>query len=82
MRHRQGDLDRALELFQKSLELFNQLGNLHGLARAYDNLSQLHMDREDKETAMEFMKKAVAILAEISVDQSEILPEMWQSGAW
>ncbi|MCK5407407.1 MAG: tetratricopeptide repeat protein [Candidatus Krumholzibacteria bacterium] len=82
VRHRQGDLDRALELFQKSLELFNQLGNLHGLARTYDNLSQLHMDREDKETAMEFMKKAVAILAEISVDQSEILPEMWQSGAW
>jgi class 3 adenylate cyclase/tetratricopeptide (TPR) repeat protein len=82
VRHRQGDLDRALEHFQKSLELFNQLGNLHGLARTYDNLSQLHMDREDKETAMEFMKKAVAILAEISVDQSEVLPEMWQSGAW
>jgi class 3 adenylate cyclase/tetratricopeptide (TPR) repeat protein len=82
VRHRQGDLDRALEQFQKSLELFNQLGNLHGLARTYDNLSQLYMDREDKETAMELMKKAVAILAEISVDQSEILPEMWQSGAW
>lgn len=31
---------------------------------------------------MECLEKAVAILADIGVDDVEIVPEMWQSGAW
>jgi hypothetical protein len=68
--------------FEKSLELFERLGNQHGLARVYDNLSQVYIDQDKGEEAMAYMKKAVAILREISADKSEILPEMWQSGAW
>ena len=80
--HRRGDLDAAAFHLESSLGLFQQLGNQHGLARAYDNLSQVHMDRGDEERAMELVKKSVAILAEISMDNDEILPEMWQSGEW
>ena len=40
------------------------------------------MDRGDEERAMELVKKSVAILAEISLDDDEILTEMWQSGEW
>jgi len=80
--HRRGDLDKAAHHLETSLELFEQLGNRHGLARAYDNLSHVHMDGGDEERAMELVKKSVAILAEISVDKDEILPEMWQSGEW
>jgi tetratricopeptide (TPR) repeat protein len=80
--HRKGDLDSAQSHFEESLELFERLGNLHGMARVYDNLSQLYMDREQEDKAMDYVKKAVAILSDISVDKSEITPEIWQSGAW
>ena len=36
----------------------------------------------DLERASRYVGRAVAILAEIGVDQSGVLPEMWQSGAW
>jgi predicted ATPase len=79
---RRGDCQEAVTHFEKSLELFERLGNQHGLARVYDNLSQVYIDQDKGEEAMAYMKKAVAILREISADKSEILPEMWQSGAW
>lgn len=77
-----GDLEEAVHSFEKSLELFEKIGNRHGLACAYDNLGQVRMDREEMDLAMECLKKAVGIMAEISVDKSEIIPEMWQAGAW
>jgi hypothetical protein len=52
------------------------------LARAYDSLSQVYMDQGEKEKAMDYLTKAVAILAEIGIEKSQIVPEMWQSGAW
>jgi tetratricopeptide (TPR) repeat protein len=80
--HRRGDLDQAAAYFERGLEIFERIGNRHGLARSYDNLGQVYMDKEEREKAMDYLKKAVAILAEISVDKDEIEPEMWQSGAW
>jgi len=77
-----GDLEEAVRSFEKSLELFEKIGNRHGLACAYDNLGQVRMDREEMDLAMECLKKAVGIMAEISVDKAEMLPEMWQAGAW
>ncbi|MFQ5859147.1 MAG: tetratricopeptide repeat protein, partial [Anaerolineae bacterium] len=72
----------AVEHYQQSLELFEKLGNRHGVARAYDNLSQVYMDQGEQEQAMEYLTRAVTILADIGVEESEILPEMWRSGAW
>jgi tetratricopeptide (TPR) repeat protein len=73
---------RAVDHFEKSLAQFEKLGNKHGVARAYDNLGQVLLDQNRVEEAMEYVTKAVTILAEISIDASGIVPEMWQSGAW
>lgn len=72
--------DEAVRSLLRAIELFEKIGNRHGLACAYDNLAQVHMDLEQTGVAHEYMKKAVAIMAEISMDKSEMLPEMWQSG--
>ena len=62
------------------LGLWEQVGNRHGLAFAYDNLGQVYQKQGRTEEAMECLKKAVAILLEIG--ESKIVPELWQSGAW
>lgn len=80
--HRQSLWEPAIEHYQKSLELCEKIGNRHGLARTYDNLGQLYMARGEQDKAMECLEKAVTILAEIGIDETEIFPEMWQSGAW
>jgi hypothetical protein len=39
------------------------------------------MDRGDSDAAHECLKRAVAIMAEISVDRDEMRPEMWYTDA-
>jgi class 3 adenylate cyclase/predicted ATPase len=80
-RHRR-DWDAAVANYEKSLAQFEKLGNQHGVARAYDNLGQVLIDQNRVEEAMEYVRKAVTILGEISIGESGIAPEMWQSGAW
>jgi class 3 adenylate cyclase/predicted ATPase len=77
-----GDAESAQAHFQHSLELFGRLGNSHGEARAYDNLSQLYANAGNLERASEYTRKAACILAEIGMNTSGPVPEMWQSGTW
>ncbi len=78
-----GDMEDAIGHFEKSLELFERLGNEHGLARVYDNLGQLYDALNEKEKAVGYAQKAFAILKKISaVGETEMDPEMWQSGMW
>jgi tetratricopeptide (TPR) repeat protein len=79
---REGGWDTARAHFDKSLELFKKLGNKHGAARIYDNLSQVYSEIGEKDRAIDYMKKAVSILADISAEETGPSPEMWQSGAW
>ena len=78
----EGDWDLACANFDKSLALFEKLGNKHGTARIYDNLSQVYSETGQKDKAIDYMKKAVTILADISAEDTGPSPEMWQSGAW
>ncbi len=79
----QGNYERAIEHFNKSLELCQKTGNRHGLARTYDNLSQIYINQGEKDKAIMYTEKAMVILAEIGVDGSEMIPDIWlQSGVW
>lgn len=73
---------RAVEHYRESLALCERIGNRHGLARTYDNLGQVYMALGEREEAMACLEQAVAVLADIGLDDSEVYPEMWQSGAW
>lgn len=76
----QGEWARAAEHYETSLANSEKVGNRHGLAFTYDNLGQVYQKQGRTREAMECLKKAVAILFEIG--ESQIVPEMWQSGAW
>ncbi len=78
----QGQREAAIEHFRRSLELFERIGNRPGVARAADNLGRAYMESGDEERGMAYLKNAVAILGEIGMEGSELVPEMWQSGVW
>jgi len=80
--HGGGRAGEAQSAFERSLALFEKIGNRHGQACAYDNLGQVYIDRGDEELAMDNLKKAVTIMAEIAVDKSELVPEMWEIDGW
>ena len=80
--HSQGERETAIEHFRRSLELFERIGNRPGVARAADNLGRAYMECGDEERGMAYLKDAVAILGEIGMEGSELVPEMWQSGVW
>ena len=60
-----------------------KIGNFHGLARTYDNLSELYNSQGKEDLAMDYNLKAVTILGKIARDGSEMNSEIWlQSGVW
>ncbi|MGB6650537.1 MAG: tetratricopeptide repeat protein, partial [Bacteroidota bacterium] len=68
---------------QQSIALCEKGGNLHGLASACDNLSQVFARQGNHEEATRYLRRAVSILTEIGTEGSEIVPELWQqSGSW
>jgi tetratricopeptide (TPR) repeat protein len=78
----EGQYAEARADYLQALAHFRRLGNRHGIARVFDNLSEVYLARNDLERASRYVGRAVRILADIGVDQTGVLPEMWQSGAW
>jgi class 3 adenylate cyclase/tetratricopeptide (TPR) repeat protein len=76
----QGAWAQAAKHYETSLACSERVGNRHGLAFTYDNLGQVYQKQGRTQEAMECLKKAVTILFEMG--ESQIVPEMWQSGAW
>ncbi|MCP4594138.1 MAG: tetratricopeptide repeat protein, partial [bacterium] len=60
-----GDLDRAEEMFRKSLEIEEKLGRLEGMASDYGNLGVIHRTRGDLDQAEEMHRKALEINEEL-----------------
>ena len=79
----QNNLNEAIEYYHRSIEYCKKIGNLHGLARIYDNLSELYNSQGKEDLAMDYNLKAVTILGKIARDGSEMNSEIWlQSGVW
>ncbi len=76
----QGEYRIAAEHFRASILLCEKTGDRHGLAFALDNLGQVYQKTGESERAMECLKRAVTLLYELG--ESQIVPEMWQTGAW
>lgn len=58
---RKGDLDKAEDMHNKSLEIEKKLGRLEGMANQYGNLGLIYKDRGDLDKAEEMHKKALEI---------------------
>jgi tetratricopeptide (TPR) repeat protein len=54
-----GEWDRAIELFQQSLENFERLGDVHGMATAWMGMGVVYAQREKPDLAIEMFQKSL-----------------------
>ena len=61
-----GNLDRAIEYHELSLEIMDELGDLHGIANVYNNLGLVYWAKSDLARAIECYLRSLLISEEIS----------------
>jgi len=76
-----GDLKPALDLTRGALELCAAQGDRHREAALHNNLADLLHAARRPEEAMEELKRAVAIFAEVG-GEGEPQPEVWKLARW
>jgi len=77
-----GGRAHALELTGQALELCVRLGDRHRQAALENNLADLHRAEGREDEAMEHLKRAVAIFAEIEGRPGVLEPEIWKLVEW
>lgn len=77
-----GDLDRAQALIVEALHLCAEVGDRHREAALRNNLADMLHQAGESEAAMEELKRAVAIFAEIGEDEGGLQPGVWRLVEW
>ena len=65
-----GDLDRAEEMYRKSLDLEEQIGSKAGVAHTYYWIGKVYRAHGDKDGARGYFTKAHLLLKEIGLQQN------------
>jgi len=60
-----GDLDQAVEFYQKSLAINQELGRKEGMAADYGNLGIVYRTRGDLDQAVDYWKKSLALFTKV-----------------
>jgi tetratricopeptide (TPR) repeat protein len=58
---RLGEWDKAIEYYEKDLEIFKKLGDLHGIAQTYNNLGLVYDSKGEWDKAIEYYEKSLEI---------------------
>jgi len=77
-----GDLSRARTLLVDALQVCIAIGDRHREAALRDQLAQVLHDLGLRDDAMEQLKRAVAIFADIGVEGGSIQTEVWRLSEW
>ena len=77
-----GQRDRAMDLTREALALCERQGDRHRQAALENNLADLLRADDRQDEAMEHLKRAVAIFAEIGGQPGELQPEIWKLIEW
>jgi DNA-binding SARP family transcriptional activator len=77
-----GDRSRAAELTREALVLCERQGDRHRQAALENNLADLLRAEGRHDEAMEHLKRAVAIFAEVGGRPDELQPEIWKLIEW
>lgn len=78
----EGDHRRAESLSREALELCRQIGDRHHEAALHSNLADLLHARGDLASAMDHLKAAAAIYADVAREAEEWRPEVWMRSEW
>jgi predicted ATPase len=60
-----GEYSRALDCFEKGLEIRKKIDDQKGIAHTLNNIGMVHMDRGDYDKAVEFQEKSLGIFEKI-----------------
>lgn len=77
-----GDIGTAISTGQTALDLAEAAADRHRLAALHDNLADFLHRAGDEEAAMESLKTAVALFAEIGMEPGSLEPEVWLLKEW
>jgi tetratricopeptide (TPR) repeat protein len=77
-----GAHDRAIELTREALALCERQGDRHRQAALENNLADLLHATGREDLAMEHLKAAVAIFADVGGQPGELEPEIWKLAEW
>ncbi len=77
-----GNLELAIRLSERALEMSASRGDRHREAALHNNLADLHHAAGEPQAAMEHLKKAVSIYAEIGIQAGSWQPEIWKLTEW
>jgi DNA-binding SARP family transcriptional activator len=77
-----GNPGEAIELTTQALEACRRFGDRHREAALENNLADLFHDSDQPDRAMEHLKRATAIFAEVGADPQGPLPEVWKLVEW
>ena len=64
-----GDYDRALEWYEKSVEIKEELGDRAGMAITLHNLGLLVMEKKDWPAALQYLRRSRELYLEIGLDK-------------
>lgn len=78
----QGEYARAVQLAQGALALCTRLGDRHRQAALHNRLADLFHASDQPASAMEHLKRAVEIFADIGGKAGEYEPEIWKLTEW
>ena len=79
---RRGNTKEAIELTMRALDACRRSGDRHREAALENNLADLFHEEGDPDRAMEHLKRATAIFAEVGADPHGPLPEVWKLVEW
>ena len=65
-----GDLDKAIDFYQKSLVMTEELGDMEGMAMDYGNLGNVYATRGFLDKAIEFYLKSLAITEKLGMKET------------
>ena len=77
-----GQRDRAMSLTREALALCERQGDRHRHAALENNLADLLSAEGRQDEAMEHLKRAVTIFAEVGGQPNELQPEIWKLIEW
>ena len=60
-----GNLVKAFEYYQKSIEIFESLSYEMGIASSYSELGNTHFYLKNNQTALRYFKKAIRLVVQI-----------------